>query len=70
MVKHESKHIYTKPNGEKEIITLSVKEVSHILGKHPNTIYTWIQQGLIPVIDINGRKYIPKKEFERKFFIK
>lgn len=36
-----------------------VKDAASIFGIHINTIYKWIQQGKLPVVDINGRLYIP-----------
>jgi hypothetical protein len=31
-----------------------------MLGKHPNTIYEWVQRGALPAEKLGGTIYVPK----------
>ncbi len=33
---------------------LTVKELAEILKSKPSTIYSWVEQGLVPYIKLNG----------------
>ena len=41
-------------------IAYTVAEVAAMLGKHPNTIYEWVQRGALPAEKLGGTIYIPK----------
>jgi excisionase family DNA binding protein len=48
------------PTGESGRIAYTVAEVAAMLGKHPNTIYEWVQRGALPAEKLGGTIYIPK----------
>jgi excisionase family DNA binding protein len=50
----------TQPTGERGRIAYTVAEVAAMLGKHPNTIYEWVQRGALPAEKLGGTIYIPK----------
>ena len=41
-------------------IAYTVAEVAAMLGKHPNTIYDWVQRGALPAEKLGGTIYVPK----------
>jgi excisionase family DNA binding protein len=41
-------------------IAYTVAKVARLLGKHPNTIYGWVEKGVLPHQRIGGTIYIPK----------
>lgn len=43
---------------------LTVKQLSSFLNVHPNTIYKWKDQGIIPFIHINGQVRFRKSELD------
>jgi excisionase family DNA binding protein len=45
---------------ERGRIAYTVAEVAAMLGKHPNTIYEWVQRGALPAEKLGGTIYIPK----------
>jgi excisionase family DNA binding protein len=45
---------------ERRRIAYTVAEVAAMLGKHPNTIYEWVQRGALPAEKLGGTIYIPK----------
>jgi excisionase family DNA binding protein len=49
-----------QPTGEHGRIAYTVAEVAAMLGKHPNTIYEWVQRGALPAEKLGGTIYIPK----------
>jgi excisionase family DNA binding protein len=49
-----------QPTGERGRIAYTVAEVAAMLGKHPNTIYEWVQRGALPAEKLGGTIYIPK----------
>ena len=46
--------------GETGRIAYTVAEVAQLLGKHPNTVYGWVDKGALPSKRIGGTIYIPK----------
>jgi excisionase family DNA binding protein len=46
--------------GERGRIAYTVAEVAAMLGKHPNTIYEWVQRGALPAEKLGGTIYVPK----------
>ena len=50
----------SRPAGERRRIAYTVAEVAAMLGKHPNTIYEWVQRGALPAEKLGGTIYIPK----------
>jgi excisionase family DNA binding protein len=50
----------SQPTGERGRIAYSVAEVAAMLGKHPNTIYEWVQRGALPAEKLGGTIYVPK----------
>ena len=50
----------SRPAGEGGRIAYTVAEVAAMLGKHPNTIYEWVQRGALPAEKLGGTIYIPK----------
>jgi excisionase family DNA binding protein len=48
------------PAGERRRIAYTVAEVAAMLGKHPNTIYEWVQRGALPAEKLGGTIYVPK----------
>jgi excisionase family DNA binding protein len=49
-----------QPTGGRGRIAYTVAEVAAMLGKHPNTIYEWVQRGALPAEKLGGTIYIPK----------
>jgi excisionase family DNA binding protein len=49
-----------QPTGERSRIAYTVAEVAAMLGKHPNTIYEWVQRGVLPAEKLGGTIYVPK----------
>jgi excisionase family DNA binding protein len=49
-----------QPSGEPVRIAYTVAEVAAMLGKHPNTIYEWVQRGALPAEKLGGTIYVPK----------
>ena len=49
-----------QPTAERGRIAYTVAEVAAMLGKHPNTIYDWVQRGALPAEKLGGTIYIPK----------
>jgi excisionase family DNA binding protein len=45
---------------ERGRIAYTVAEVAAMLGKHPNTIYEWIQRAALPAEKLGGTIYVPK----------
>jgi excisionase family DNA binding protein len=52
--------IDVQPTGERGRIAYTVAEVAAMLGKHPNTIYEWVQRGALPAEKLGGTIYVPK----------
>jgi excisionase family DNA binding protein len=50
----------SRPAGERGRIAYTVAEVAAMLGKHPNTIYEWVQRGALPGEKLGGTIYVPK----------
>jgi excisionase family DNA binding protein len=49
-----------QPTGARGRIAYTVAEVAAMLGKHPNTIYEWVQRGALPAEKLGGTIYVPK----------
>ena len=49
-----------QPSRERGRIAYTVAEVAAMLGKHPNTIYEWVQRGALPAEKLGGTIYVPK----------
>jgi excisionase family DNA binding protein len=49
-----------QPTAEHGRIAYTVAEVAAMLGKHPNTIYEWVQRGALPAEKLGGTIYVPK----------
>ena len=49
-----------QPAAERGRIAYTVAEVAAMLGKHPNTIYEWVQRGALPAEKLGGTIYVPK----------
>ena len=49
-----------QPTGKRGRIAYTVAEVAAMLGKHPNTIYEWVQRGALPAEKLGGTIYVPK----------
>ena len=49
-----------QPTAERGRIAYTVAEVAAMLGKHPNTIYEWVQRGVLPAEKLGGTIYVPK----------
>jgi excisionase family DNA binding protein len=49
-----------QPTAERGRIAYTVAEVAAMLGKHPNTIYEWVQRGALPAEKFGGTIYVPK----------
>ena len=49
-----------QPTEERRRIAYTVAEVAAMLGKHPNTIYEWVQRGALPAEKLGGTIYVPK----------
>jgi excisionase family DNA binding protein len=49
-----------QPTEERGRIAYTVAEVGAMLGKHPNTIYEWVQRGVLPAEKLGGTIYVPK----------
>jgi excisionase family DNA binding protein len=41
-------------------IAYTVAKFARLLGKHPNTVYLWVEKGEVPHERIGGTIYIPK----------
>jgi excisionase family DNA binding protein len=50
----------SQPTAEGGRIAYTVAEVAGMLGKHPNTIYEWVQRGALPAEKLGGTIYVPK----------
>jgi excisionase family DNA binding protein len=50
----------SRPTTERRRIAYTVAEVAAMLGKHPNTIYEWVQRGALPAEKLGGTIYVPK----------
>jgi excisionase family DNA binding protein len=50
----------SQPTAERGRIAYTVAEVAAMLGKHPNTIYEWVQRGALPAEKLGGTIYVPK----------
>jgi excisionase family DNA binding protein len=50
----------SRPPGQRSRIAYTVAEVAAMLGKHPNTIYEWVQRGALPAEKLGGTIYVPK----------
>jgi excisionase family DNA binding protein len=48
------------PARERSRIAYTVAEVAAMLGKHPNTIYEWVQRDALPAEKLGGTIYVPK----------
>jgi excisionase family DNA binding protein len=46
--------------GDHGRIAYTVAEVAAMLGKHPNTVYDWVQRRALPAEKIGGTIYVPK----------
>jgi excisionase family DNA binding protein len=49
-----------QPTVEHGRIAYTVAEVAAMLGKHPNTIYEWVQRQALPAEKLGGTIYVPK----------
>jgi excisionase family DNA binding protein len=49
-----------QPTAERSRIAYTVAEVAAMLGKHPNTIYEWVQRSALPAEKLGGTIYVPK----------
>jgi excisionase family DNA binding protein len=49
-----------QPTAEHRRIAYTVAEVAAMLGKHPNTIYEWVQRDALPAEKLGGTIYVPK----------
>jgi excisionase family DNA binding protein len=49
-----------QPTTERDRVAYTVAEVAAMLGKHPNTIYEWVQRGALPAEKLGGTIYVPK----------
>jgi excisionase family DNA binding protein len=52
--------ISVQPAGDHGRIAYTVAEVAAMLGKHPNTVYDWVQRRALPAEKIGGTIYVPK----------
>jgi excisionase family DNA binding protein len=62
-----------QPNALRRGSLMSVKEVAHVLGQHPDTIYRKVQAGELPAVRLgHGRAAlrIPRAEFEAWLYSK
>jgi excisionase family DNA binding protein len=50
----------SRPAAKGSRIAYTVAEVAAMLGKHPNTIYEWVQRGALPAEKLGGTIYVPK----------
>jgi excisionase family DNA binding protein len=50
----------SQPTRARGRIAYTVAEVAAMLGKHPNTIYEWVQRGALPAEKLGGTIYVPK----------
>ena len=57
----------SRPAGDRGRIAYTVAEVAAMLGKHPNTIYEWVQRGALPAEKLGGTIYVPKWVLARLF---
>ncbi len=49
--------------GDRDRIAYTVAEVAQLLGKHPNTVYGWVEASKLPSKRIGNTIYIPKWAF-------
>jgi excisionase family DNA binding protein len=49
-----------RDQAEDEPIAYTVAKFARLLGKHPNTVYVWVEKGEVPHERIGGTIYIPK----------
>jgi len=49
-----------RDQAQDEPIAYTVAKVARLLGKHPNTIYGWVEKGELPHQRIGGTIYVPK----------
>ena len=49
-----------RDQADDEPIAYTVAKVARLLGKHPNTIYGWVEKGELPHQRIGNTIYIPK----------
>lgn len=49
-----------RDQAEDEPIAYTVAKVARLLGKHPNTVYVWVEKGELPHQRIGNTIYIPK----------
>jgi excisionase family DNA binding protein len=52
--------ISSRPAADHGRIAYTVAEVAAMLGKHPNTVYDWVQRHALPAEKIGGTIYVPK----------
>ena len=48
MTAHPTRPASRRP-ADRDRIAYTVAEVAALLGKHPNTVYGWVQRGALPV---------------------
>ena len=46
-------------------IAYTVAEFAELLGKHPNTVYEWLRNGLVPFERIGATYFIPERALGR-----
>jgi excisionase family DNA binding protein len=56
-----------RDQADDEPIAYTVAKVARLLGKHPNTVYEWVEKGVLPHQRIGGTIYIPKWAFAGLF---
>jgi excisionase family DNA binding protein len=56
-----------RDQADDEPIAYTVAKVARLLGKHPNTIYEWVEKGELPHQRIGNTIYIPKWAFAGLF---
>jgi excisionase family DNA binding protein len=49
-----------RDQADDEPIAYTVAKFARLLGKHPNTVYLWVEKGEVPHKRIGGTIYIPK----------
>jgi len=48
-----------------EPLAYTVRETAHLLRVSPRTIYNLIDNGTLPVIELGGRRLIPRRAIDR-----